>query len=160
MAKASRQDGGNEPEAKGPSMTRSQAQIALSYAPGQHFTFEGASGACLAIPSPDASPARLSATTRVQIEMRIDEAAKAWFDKGINCRQGGTQNGVTVAPPLPDFCMHVSLLDTARQDYSFKPQAFAYFRPDRMGYLPQPTTLICSQCGLIEATDNPRHMGR
>lgn len=29
-----------------------------------------------------------------------------------------------------------------------------------MGYLPKPNTLICSQCGLIEATDNPRQMGR
>jgi hypothetical protein len=160
MARTVFSGAGNEPEAKGPSMTRSQAQIAMSYAPGQHFTFEGASGACLAVPSPDATPARLSATTRVQIEMRIDEAAKAWFDKAINCRQGSAQTGAAVASPLPEFCVHVSLLDSAREEYSFKPHAFAYFRPDRMGYLPQPTTLICSQCGLIEATDNPRHMGR
>ena len=33
-----------EADAKGPSMSRSQAQIATSYAPGQHFTFEGARG--------------------------------------------------------------------------------------------------------------------
>ena len=30
-----------ETAAKGPSMSRSQAQIAMSYAPGQHFTFGG-----------------------------------------------------------------------------------------------------------------------
>ena len=30
----------------------------------------------------------------------------------------------------------------------------------RMGYLPRPTTLICSECGLIEATENPKHMGQ
>ena len=62
-----------EAEAKG----RSQAQIAMSYAPGQHFTFEGAAGACQAMPSPNATPARLAQTTKTQIEMRIDEAARA-----------------------------------------------------------------------------------
>ena len=44
-----------ETDAKGPSMSRSQAQIAMSYAPGQHFTFEGAAGACQAMPSPNAT---------------------------------------------------------------------------------------------------------
>jgi hypothetical protein len=29
-----------------------------------------------------------------------------------------------------------------------------------MGYLPRPTTLICSECGLIEATENPKQMGQ
>ena len=67
-------DGNHEADARGPSMTRSQAQIAMSYAPGQHFTFEGAAGACQAIPSSSATPARLDQTTRVQIEMRIVSA--------------------------------------------------------------------------------------
>lgn len=145
----------NEADAKGPSMSRSQAQIAMSYAPGQHFTFEGAAGACQAMPSPNAAPARLDPTTRVQIEMRIDEAARAWFDKAIACRQ----NDTNVPPPFADFCVDVSLLDSARTQYAFRPQVFAYFRPDRMGYLPRPTTLICSECGLIESTDNPKQMG-
>lgn len=145
----------NEADAKGPSMSRSQAQIAMSYAPGQHFTFEGAAGACQAMPSPNATPARLDPTTQVQIEMRIDEAARAWFDKAIACRQ----NDTNVPPPFADFCVDVSLLDSARTQYAFRPQVFAYFRPDRMGYLPRPTTLICSECGLIEATDNPKQMG-
>ncbi|RAZ89308.1 hypothetical protein DPM33_19010 [Mesorhizobium hawassense] len=136
-------------------MTRSQAQIAMSYAPGQHFTFEGAAGACQAIPSPNATPARLDPTTRVQIEMRINEAARAWFDKAIACRQ----NDTNAPPPFADFCVEVSLLDSTRTQYSFRPQVFTYLRPDRMGYLPRPTTLICSECGLIEATDNPRQMG-
>lgn len=146
----------DEMDAKGPSMTRSQAQIAMSYAPGQHFTFEGAAGACQAMPSPNATPARLDPTTRVQIEMRIDEAARAWFDKAITCRQ----NETNVPPPFADFCIDVSLLDASRTQYAFRPEAFAYFRPDRMGYLPRPTTLICSECGLIEATDNPNQMGK
>ncbi|MCK1723237.1 hypothetical protein IVA81_37155 [Bradyrhizobium sp. 141] len=138
-------------------MTRSQAQIAMSYAPGQHFTFEGAAGACQAIPSPDATPAKPSATTRVQIEMRINEAARAWFDKAISCRE----NSTPPAPrPLPEFCVDVSLLDATRQQYTFRPQALVYLRPDRMGYLPYPTTLICSECGLIEATETPRRMGQ
>ncbi|WP_245442245.1 hypothetical protein [Mesorhizobium hawassense] len=127
----------------------------MSYAPGQHFTFEGAAGACQAIPSPNATPARLDPTTRVQIEMRINEAARAWFDKAIACRQ----NDTNAPPPFADFCVEVSLLDSTRTQYSFRPQVFTYLRPDRMGYLPRPTTLICSECGLIEATDNPRQMG-
>lgn len=146
----------SEADAKGPSMTRSQAQIAMSYAPGQHFTFEGAAGACQAVPSPNATPARLDPTTRVQIEMRIDEAARAWFDKAIACRQ----NDATAPPPFPEFCIDVSLLDSSRTQYAFRPQIFAYQRPDRMGYLPRPTTLICSECGLIEASENPKQMGR
>jgi hypothetical protein len=155
MAKQPRESE-REVDAKGPSMSRSQAQIAMSYAPGQHFTFEGAAGACLAVPSPNATPARLDPTTKVQIEMRIDEAARAWFDKAIGCRQ----NDPNAPPPFPEFCIDVSMLDSARTSYSFRPQAFAYLRPDRMGYLPRPTTLICSECGLIEATDNPKQMGR
>lgn len=146
-------------EAKGPSMSRSQAQIAMSYAPGQHFTFEGAAGACQAIPSPDATPARLDHATKVQIEMRIDEAARAWFDKAIACRDAAIAGGVPMARPLPVFCVDPSLLDSARLQYAFKPQVFVLLRPDRMGYLPRPTTLICSECGLIEATDTPKQMG-
>jgi hypothetical protein len=145
-----------ETDAKGPSMSRSQAQIAMSYAPGQHFTFEGAAGACQAMPSPNAAPARLAQTTKAQIEMRIDEAARAWFDKAITCRE----NDNSAPRPFPDFCVDVSLLDTTRSQYGFRPQAFAYLRPDRMGYLPRPTTLICSECGLIEATENPKQMGQ
>src|SRR5262249_35021201 len=106
-----------EAEAKGPSMSRSQAQIAMSYAPGQHFTFEGAAGACQAVPSPEATPARLDPTTKVQIEMRIDEAASAWFDKAINCRQETSRAAAIISAPLPDFCVDVSLLDSSRQRY-------------------------------------------
>src|SRR6516165_11682183 len=127
-----------ETDAKGPSMSRSQAQIAMSYAPGQHFTFEGAAGACQAIPSPDATPARLDQTTRVQIEMRIDEAARAWFDKAISCRDGAIAGGAAMPRPLPEFCVDVSLLDSSRSQYSFRPQVFITLRPDRMGYLPRP----------------------
>jgi hypothetical protein len=143
-------------DAKGPSMSRSQAQIAMSYAPGQHFTFEGAAGACQAMPSPNAAAARLDQTTKTQIEMRIDEAARAWFDKAITCRRDDN----SAPAPFPDFCIDVSLLDTTRSQYVFRPHAFAYLRPDRMGYLPRPTTLICSECGLIEAFDSPRQMGQ
>jgi hypothetical protein len=149
-----------EADAKGPSMSRSQAQIAMSYAPGQHFTFEGAAGACQAVPSPDATPARLSQTTRVQIEMRIDEVARAWFDKAINCRDADIRNGKAMPRPIPEFCVDVSFLDASRSQYAFKPQVFVFVRPDRMGYLPRPTTLICSECGLIEATETPKHMGQ
>jgi hypothetical protein len=149
-------DNARDTDAKGPSMSRSQAQIAMSYAPGQHFTFEGAAGACQAMPSPNATPARLDQTTKAQIEMRIDETARAWFDKAMTCRQ----NDNSAPPPFPDFCVDVSLLDTARTQYAFRPLVFAYLRPDRMGYLPRPTTLICSECGLIEATDSPKQMGQ
>src|SRR5262245_39810189 len=149
-----------EVEAKGPSMSRSQAQIAMSYAPGQHFTFEGAAGACQAVPSPDATPARLDPTTKTQIEMRIDEAASAWFEKAMTCRRDGPRAAANIPPPLPEFCVDVALLDSSRQQYSFRPQVFAYLRPDRMGYLPRPTTLICSECGLIEATEYPKQMGQ
>jgi hypothetical protein len=145
-----------ETDAKGPSMSRSQAQIAMSYAPGQHFTFEGAAGACQAMPSPNATPARLAQTTKTQVEMRINEVARAWFDKAMTCRE----NENSAPRPIPDFCVDVSLLDTTRGQYGFRPQAFAYLRPDRMGYLPRPTTLICSECGLIEATENPKQMGQ
>jgi hypothetical protein len=161
MARRGRgQDQETEALGRGPSMSRSQAQIALSYAPGQHFTFEGAAGACQAIASPDASRAGVNQTTRVQIEMRINEAARAWFNKAISCRDGNMQGGVPIPRPLPEFCVDVSLLDPPRQQYAFRPQTFVYLKPDRMGYLPHPTTLICSECGLIEATETPRKMGQ
>lgn len=160
MARRGADEEESEELAKGPSMSRSQAQIAFSYAPGQHFTFEGAAGACQAVASASASPARLAATTRVQIEMRIDEAAHAWFNKAIGCRDQDIQRGTALPSPLPEFCVDVSFLDAARQQYAFRPHVFAYYRPDRMGYLPNPTTLICSECGLIEPNENPRKMGR
>jgi hypothetical protein len=75
-----------ETDAKGPSMSRSQAQIAM--------------------PSPNATPARLSQTTKAQIEMRIDETARAWFDKAITCRESDN----TAPRAFPDFCVDVSLL--------------------------------------------------
>lgn len=157
MAKRPKLENGDEELARGPSMTRSQAQIAMSYAPGQHFTFEGAAGACQAVPSADATLAKPSETTRVQIEMRINEAARAWFDKAMSCRE---YSNPPAPRPLPEFCVDVSLLDPTRQQYTFRSQAFVYLRPDRMGYLPNPTTLICSECGLIEATETPRRMGQ
>src|ERR1700754_932909 len=108
MAKAP--EPSREKDAKGPSMSRSQAQIAMSYAPGQHFTFEGAAGACQAVPSPNATPARLAQGTKTQIEMRIDETARAWFDKAITCRE----NDNNAPRPFPDFCVDVSLLEATR----------------------------------------------
>ena len=102
-------------------------------------------------------PSQTQRDDAVQIEMRINEAARAWFDKAMGCRD----NSNPPAPrPLPEFCVDVSLLDATRQQYTFRPQAFVYLRPDRMGYLPYPTTLICSECGLIEATETPRQMGQ
>jgi len=138
-------------------MSRSQAQIATSYAPGQHFTFEGAAGACLAVPSASATRAQILVTTRTQIEMRINETGKAWFDRAINCR---SQDAGKAPDPLPEFCVDVVLLDATRRQYVFKPDVFAFLRPDHMGYLPQPTTLICSECGLIEPADSPKQMGQ
>src|SRR5260370_28783943 len=119
MAKQPR-EAEREVDAKGPSMSRSQAQIATSYAPGQHFTFEGAAGACQATPSPNATPARLHPTTKGQIEMRIDEAARAWVEKAIGCRQ----NDPNAPRPFPEFFLHVSILESAKNPYAFRPPAF------------------------------------
>jgi hypothetical protein len=69
------------------------------------------------VPSPNATPARLDPTTKVQIEMRIDEAARAWFDKAMGCRQ----NDPNAPPPFPEFCVDESLLDSAKTSYAFRP---------------------------------------
>ncbi len=113
---------GEEAFARGPSMTRSQAQIAMSYAPGQHFTFEGAAGACQAIASAEATPAKPSATTRVQIKMRINEAARAWFDKAISCRDASNPPAPRLYPNSALTCLcwmqRVSNMHSARTPLS------------------------------------------
>jgi hypothetical protein len=40
----------NAPRLFPPRMTRSQPQLASSYAPGAMFTWEGGKGACMAVP--------------------------------------------------------------------------------------------------------------
>jgi hypothetical protein len=49
-----------------------------------------------------------------QIEMRIDEAARAWFDKGISCRDSAIAGGTAMSRPLPEFCVDVSAMGAWR----------------------------------------------
>ena len=143
-------------DAKGPSMSRSQAQIAMSYAPGQHFTFEGAAGLARRCRRPMRRRLGWPKPRRRKLRCASTRQRALGLTRPITCRESDN----TAPRPFPDFCVDVSLLDTSRTQYAFRPQAFAYLKPDRMGYLPRPTTLICSECGLIEATENPKQMGQ
>ncbi len=61
-----------------PTMQRSRGQLATSYAPHSLFTFEGGSGACMALSASGNRNAELRAITQRMIGEQIQEYFEAW----------------------------------------------------------------------------------
>jgi hypothetical protein len=66
-----------------PSMQRSRGQLATAYAPHSLFTFEGGSGACMALPSSGNRSADdvLRSVTQKMIGEQIQEYFEAWASR-------------------------------------------------------------------------------
>src|ERR1700688_297771 len=86
-----------------PRMTRSQPQLATSYAPGAMFTWEGGKGACLAVPV-DAAEIDFNArpTRRDQIIENLEEACQSWLARGTTI----VRDAPVYETQLLDDCFH------------------------------------------------------
>src|SRR5215470_7900067 len=112
IANMTDQDRGNNRSAAGgrsparlypPRMTRSQPQLATSYAPGAMFTWEGGKGACMAVPV-DGAEIDFSArpTRRDQIIENLEEACQSWLARRLTI----TRDAPVYETQLLDECFH------------------------------------------------------
>jgi len=135
-----------------PTMSRSQGQLASSYAPGAFFTFEGGLGACISVPDADAQFARpnLSPSINDQILARFNEAVTSWFHRAFHCRDGDPEHPVDAR-----LCVDVTLLNDS---HSFlrpvERGRFIFVSPTHIGYAPTPLTFVCNNCGLFRKFDS------
>ena len=122
-----------------PTMLRSRGQLATSYAPHSLFTFEGGSGACMALSASGNRNAELRPITQRMISEQIQEYFEAWADRAMRA-----QNLRHPVPPslavdnrvLSDQAVRVRLGDLVFQV------------PDVVGYVPFPLAFSCTRCGL------------
>jgi hypothetical protein len=69
-----------------PTMQRSRGQLATSYAPHSLFTFEGGSGACMALSASGNRNADLRPITQRMIGEQIQEYFEAWADRAMRAQ--------------------------------------------------------------------------
>ncbi|MDY0885393.1 hypothetical protein ACFPL7_24130 [Dongia soli] len=124
-----------------PTMNRSQPQIATAYAPGAMFTWEGGKGACIAVPV-EQEEIDLSSrfTVREQIRETLHEFCKSWLHRGLSISTTRT------SPVYPNQLLDSCFLNPLTADVEFGMAAFAFMRPERMGYLPGPLSYRCDTC--------------
>lgn len=127
-----------ERQVSAPVMNRSRSQVATAYAPGAFFTFEGGRGACMALPDDNPAPALIPETAKNQIQARLNEIARSWFERAYNCRAN---------PPSPRLCVDDALLrpGTAQVE-GLSLDRLLFVNPIRMGYAPAPLTFVCNHC--------------
>lgn len=138
----------DEKTLRAPTMTRSRGQLGSAYAPGAFFTFEGGLGACISIPDLSASvdDAPISASTKEQIILRLQEIWQTWFSRAYSV-------GSTSRPIDPTQCLDEALLKGS----SVVPLAgdrISFLSPLRMGYAPAPLTFVCNKCRLFRRFDS------
>lgn len=138
-----------------PRMTRSQPQLATSYAPGAMFTWEGGKGACIAAPV-DGTPIDFSTrqTRRDQMVETLVEYCRNWLARGM---------AISANRPAP--VREVQLLDACFYNPMRQGSAgvdialdrFEFLRPERMGYLPGPLVYRCDHCEIVREYISPAH---
>jgi hypothetical protein len=122
-----------------PTMQRSRSQLATSYAPHSLFTFEGGSGACMALSASGNRNAELRPITQRMIGEQIQEYFEAWADRamrGQNLRHAVPPSLAVDNRVLSDQAVRVRLGDLVFQV------------PDLVGYVPFPLAFSCTRCGL------------
>lgn len=156
MADKDPNDGGGNPNAPRlfpPRMTRSQPQLATSYAPGAMFTWEGGKGACLAVPV-DAAEIDFNArpTRRDQIIENLEEACQSWLARGMTI----TRDAPVYETQLLDDCFH-NPMRSGPASVEIATDKFQFMRPDRVGYLPGPLVYRCDICERVREYISPAH---
>lgn len=121
-----------------PVMNRSRSQLATAYAPGAFFTFEGGRGACIAVPDDNPALAQIPETAKNQIQARLNEIARSWFERAHNCRDKS---------PHPRLCLDDAMLKPGTsQVEGLSLDRITFVNPVRMGYAPAPLTFVCNHC--------------
>ncbi|CAK10255.1 MULTISPECIES: hypothetical protein [Rhizobium] len=124
---------------KPPTMQRSRGQLATAYAPHSLFTFEGGSGACMALSASGNRTADLSTLTKRIIGEQIQEYFEAWATRagrGLNLRHPVPLALAVDGRVLSDDVVRVRVGDLAFQV------------PENVGYVPFPLAFTCTRCGL------------
>lgn len=128
----------------GPFMNRSRLQLAVSYAPGSYFTFEGGRGCFISMPgSSEESKADKNLSVRQQIGELFKEFVTNWYQRAATCRDGDADP----LPVHPEQAIDPSLLLHGVPDISM--ELFSLVVPSRVGYAPAPLNFCCSSCGLL-----------
>ena len=121
-----------------PSMQRSRGQLATAYAPHSLFTFEGGSGACMAL-SASNRDADLRPITKRMIGEQIQEYFEAWAVRAMR--------GQNLRHPVP-AALAVDTRVLSDQAVRVRLGDLAFQVPDVIGYVPFPLAFTCTQCGL------------
>lgn len=143
----------NAPRLFPPRMTRSQPQLATSYAPGAMFTWEGGKGACMAVPV-DGAEIDFSAmpTRRDQIIENLEEACQSWLARGLTI----TRDAPVYETQLLDECFY-NPMRSGVAGVEIATDRFQFMRPDRVGYLPGPLVYRCDICERVREYVSPAH---
>lgn len=121
-----------------PVMNRSRSQLATAYSPGAFFTFEGGRGACISVPDDNPAPAQIPETAKNQIQARLNEIARSWFERAYSCRDKS---------PHPRLCLDDAMLRPGTtQVEGLSLDRITFVNPVRMGYAPAPLTFVCNHC--------------
>lgn len=129
---------------KGPVINRSKVQLAMSYAPGSLFTFEGGKGCFLSVPVMASKyESNILTVVTQQIEEQMREIVSNWFDAGMRCRDGS-------GPPVyaSQVLERAAFLDY-REQPDFDINQFILLEPTQVGYYPDPLNFACGKCGLL-----------
>ena len=133
-----------------PRMTRSQPQLATSYAPGSMFTWEGGKGACMAVPVEGATlDFSARPTRRAQIIENLEEACESWLARGMTIKRDARVYEVQ----LLDNCFY----NTVRKNVEIALDRFEFMRPDKIGYLPGPLVYRCDSCERVREYISSAH---
>lgn len=120
-------------------MSRSQTQIATTYAPDKHFTFEGGAGACRAVPIGRVDK-DLQLAEKFQIREGVLEFIQNWLRRA----------SVRIDPPvLPEQALDEEVFLDQHKRPAFDAARFEYCKPDRLAYVPDPLVLTCRHCTLV-----------
>lgn len=148
---------GTEEEEKtlsAPTMARSRGQLGSAYAPGAFFTFEGGLGACISLPdfSATVDDAPITAVTKAQIILRLQEVWQSWFTRAYAVGTGGRQIE-------PRQCIDEALLRGATV-VPLGADRLAFLSPLRMGYAPAPLTFVCNKCRLFRRFESAHDLAQ
>ncbi len=136
-----------------PRMSRSQPQLATSYAPGALFTWEGGKGACMAVPVEGATiDFSARPTRRDQIIENLEEFCQSWLARGMAINRDAAVYEVQ----LLDGCFFNPMRSGAA-GVEIGLDSFEFMRPDRIGYLPGPLVYRCDTCEKVQEFVSPAH---
>lgn len=138
-----------------PTMARSRGQLGSAYAPGAFFTFEGGLGSCISMPdfSATVDDAPITAATKAQIILRLQEVWQSWFTRAYAVGTGGRQVD-------PRQCLDGALVPKGATVVPLSADRLAFLSPLRMGYAPAPLTFVCNKCRLFRRFESAHDLAQ